>query len=116
MENKQNSGSFGAGMLGDTSALRQAMQRRGLDTSILDNVSASAPTGPSNVSPDIPETNPQIGVEQSVASQAPGNTKNNAPAPRSYEMSVALDALAGTVKTENEIAKSANKLKSLGLG
>lgn len=92
-------GSFGAG-LGGIQALKQAMQRRGIDSSILDQVSASAPSGPSAV-PGIAPTN-DIGIPQT-----PAQSIQPAKVPaRSGEMEIAIQALAGVVKTENKIAES----------
>jgi hypothetical protein len=106
-----NTGSF-AGNLGDVSALKQAMARRGMDASILDQVSASAPTGATAVAPALPE-GAGIGIPQQQApSQVPSTQTPDAPPFRSSEMSLALKALDSVVKTENSIIKSA---LSLGL-
>lgn len=95
----QNTGSFGAD-LGGIQALKESMKRRGIDSSILDQVSASAPSGPSE-SPGIAPTN-DIGLPQTpTPSPQPTVTPT-----RSGEMDIALKALAGTVKTENKIAES----------
>ena len=109
---EQNMGSFGAA-LGGADALKAAMQKRGMDASVLDQVSASAPTGPSPVAPNIPAG--ASSPAGTMAEQAVGQPAPEAPAapnqmPRSAEMDIALKALAGTVKTENKIAEA-----SLGL-
>lgn len=96
-------GQFGQA-LGGVDALKAAMQRRGMDSSILDQVSASAPSGPSNVAPPIPEGT------QNIASSIPQTLTTPAtPEPqqqfRSAEQEIALKALANTVKTENKIAE-----------
>ena len=117
MEPNQNMGSFGTS-LGDTSSLRAAMQKRGIDASILDQISPAASGAPSQVAPAIPQTNPNIGTtDQQVASQAVPST----PAPvtakipfRSAEMEIATKAMAGVISTENEIVKSTLKLQGLG--
>jgi len=93
----QQTGSFGAG-LGGVQALKSAMQRRGIDSSILDQVSGAAPSGPSPA-PGIAPTN-DIGLPQTQLAQPA-----KVPA-RSGEMEIAIQALAGVVKTENKIAES----------
>ena len=109
MDPTQNTGSFGAAT-GGTDALRAAMERRGLDASILDQVSASSPTGPSEVPGQVPEAN----VMQSPSMEAVGQaTGGQEPPVRSGEMGIALKALAQTVSTENTIAKSALKLQGI---
>jgi len=107
-----NTGQFGIG-LGGIQALKAAMQKRGMNASVLDQVSASAPAGPSQVAPPVPQTNPQVGAMPPATPQAgPTTQKPTPPAARSEEMSIALQALAGTVKTENKIAESQLKLAS----
>ena len=100
-------GQFGIG-LGGTDALKQAMQRRGIDASILDQVSPAS-GGASAVPTAVPETNPNIGgVDQAVASQAVGGQASANPKAsfRSAEMEISLKALQNTVATENKIAQS----------
>jgi hypothetical protein len=104
----QNTGSFGVG-LGDISALKQAMSRRGIDASILDSVSASAPTGATNVAPALPE-GVGIAPEQQAATQVPATQPQQEF--RSAEMSLALKAMNSVISTENSIVKQA---LSLGL-
>lgn len=103
----QNTGSFGAG-LGGIDALKAAMQKRGMDASVLDQVSASAPTGPSAVAPAIGQDANNV---MSQTPQAPQEIAGEqGPQTRSGEMEIALKALAQTVSTENTIAKQALKL------
>ena len=107
-----NTGQFGIG-LGGIQALKSAMQQRGMDASILDQVSPAAPSGPSQVAPPVPQTNPQVGAMPSATPQAgPTPTGPTAPPSRTGEMDIALKALAGTVRTENKIAESQLKLAS----
>ena len=106
MDPTQNTGSFGAAT-GGTDALRAAMERRGLDASILDQVSASSPTGPSEVPGQVPETN----VMQSPSMEAVGQaTKPETPF-TSGEMELSLKALKSVVDTENAVKKA-----TIGLG
>ncbi|MHC4269142.1 MAG: hypothetical protein ACYSWS_00845 [Planctomycetota bacterium] len=95
----QNTGSFGAAT-GGTDALKAAMERRGMDASVLDQVSASAPTGPSPV-PGVPaETN-----IMTQTPQLPQTPKAPEVQPRSGEMNIALKAMDSVIKTENKIAE-----------
>lgn len=105
-----NTGSFGVG-LGGVQALKQAMQRRGIDASVLDQVSPAAPGEQSPVPTPVPQTNPQVGsVPQAVPTAPTGPGGQPPPQSRTGEMDIALKALAGTVKTENKIAESQLKL------
>ena len=109
----QNTGSFGAN-LGGISALKQAMSRRGLDASVLDQVSAAAPT--EQVAPSaVPANAPQIGSVEGVAAQAAGQPQQAEVPFRSGEAQIALEALADTAKTESDIAKNILKLRTQGL-
>lgn len=91
-------GSFGAN-LGGLQALKNAMARRGIDSSMLDQVSASAPSGPSDMAGGMPQTT--IGPRPT-----PQGTVQPKVMARSGEMEIALKALAGTVDTENKIARA----------
>ena len=97
----QNMGSFGAAT-GGADALKAAMQRRGVDASVLDQMTPGAPGPASPVAPTIPETNPQIG-----AVSAPAPEAGLANLFRSAEAEIALKALAGVAKTESKIAEAA---------
>ena len=57
MPNGANTGQFGIS-LGGVQAVKQAMQRRGMDVSILDQVSPAAPGPPSPVAPAVPQAQP----------------------------------------------------------
>ena len=100
----QNTGSFGAA-IGGGDALKAAMQRRGIDASLLDQVSPAAPVGPSEVPPALP-------ADAGIPSQVTGGVAG-VPAPaiekapfRSGEAEIALKALAGTLRVENKIAEA----------
>lgn len=103
-----NTGQFGIG-LGGIQSLKAAMQRRGMDASILDQITPAAAGGPSQVPPAVPQTNPQVGA---MPTATPGAEKPMATPTRSGEMEIALKALAGTVRTENKIAESQLRLAS----
>ena len=98
----QNTGSFGAA-IGGADALKASMGRRGIDASLLDQISPAAPTGPSEVAPALPA---DAGVPSPVTGGAPAVPAGGATPTRSGEMEIALKALAGTVKTENKIAEA----------
>lgn len=93
-------GQFGQA-IGGVDALRQAFSRRNVDASVLDQVSASSPTGPAQTLP-APENN--------VMNQAPQAPQQEQAPFRSGEMEIALKALKSTVDTENTLAKQALKL------
>jgi hypothetical protein len=116
MDPNQNTGSFGQG-LGGTDALKQALSRRGIDSSILDQITPAS-GGASPVAQGIPQTNPNIGTtDQQVASQAvPGIPTATIPKIpfRSAEMEIATKAMSGIINTENEIVKQTLKLQGLG--
>ena len=112
MANGQNTGSFGS-PIGDVSALKQAMERRGMDSSILDQVSSAAPGPQTPVAPNIPDTNPQVGAVAQEPTPPPQQQEPQAPPPRSGEMEIALNALKDVVKTESDIAEAKVKLGGL---
>ena len=98
-------GQFGQAT-GGADALRAAMQKRGMDASILDQVSATAPTGPSEVAPALPEGTGAGGQP----AQAVGTLQAPEQPFRSREMEIALKALNSVVSTENSIVKQALSL------
>ncbi len=104
-----NTGSFGAA-IGGSGALTAALEKRGMDAGLLDQVSPTAPSGPSEVAPGIP-ADAGGGIPQPAAPQAPQASQQPEQAFRSAEMSIALKALNGVVSTESKIAKAL-----LGLG
>jgi hypothetical protein len=97
-----DTGSFG-NAIGGASALKQAMQRRGMDASIMDQVSPAG--GGTPVAPPIEKQAPTgQGMDQTMQPISP-QTQPEATT-RSEEMRIALQALSDTVKTENKIAES----------
>lgn len=102
----QNTGSFGAA-IGGADVLKQAAQRRGMDASILDQVSPAAATS-TEVAPPLEGT----GAVPVPSSPQPSGGQQNAGTPfRSAEMEIALKALAQTVRTEEKIAEQALGLR-----
>ena len=97
---------------GGGDALRAAFQKRGIDASVLDQVSDTAPTGPSNIPPNLPA--PQGGaIGQPTTPQPIATPQAPEQEFRSAEMGIALKALQGVVKTENKIAESVLNLQGL---
>jgi len=96
-----NTGSFGAS-IGGADALTQAMQRRGMDVSILEQTSPAAP-GQSQVAPAVQGNS-------TLTSPSPQTNTPTGQSPfRSGEMEIALKALSQTVSTENAVTKSVLK-------
>ncbi len=99
----QNLGSFGAPLTG-MDALRASMQDQGMDASILDQVSGSAP-GEQALPGGVPTTNPQAGFdERQAAGQAVQQPEQQF---RSAEGAIAAKALKSVIDTDNAIAKQA---------
>lgn len=103
--------------IGGGDVLRAAMARRGIDTSVLDQVSPAAGGAPSPVAPALPEGVGGVTPEQQVADQAVGGvpaeaTPQSAPF-RSSEMEISLKALNSVVSTENSIIKQALKFQGI---
>jgi len=102
-----NTGSFGA-PLGDVSALKAAMQRRGIDASILDQISGGTPMGPSPVPPSPEPTNtggqpPQAGVTEATPSQPDS------------DVTIAMKALATVVTNDSKTKRDLVTLRSQGV-
>lgn len=96
---QQNTGSFAA-PLGGIEALKASMSQRGMDTSVLDQMSAAAPG--QQVSPgSVPQTDPKAGFDQRVAGQS---AQPKQPF-RSAESEIATKALKSVIDTDNAIAK-----------
>ena len=104
-------GSFG-NSIGGAGALKAAMQRRGIDSSILDQVSPASAGPQSPVSPAIPQDAPNVAPSIDQTLQPPQQTASKQPA-RSAEMDIALKALSGVVKTESKIAEASLGLNNL---
>ena len=101
-------GQFGQA-IGGGDALRQAMSRRGIDTSMLDTISPAAPGPESPVAPALPEGAGVGAPGPQLPTQPTG-----APKPeqefRSAEMSLALKAMNSVISTENSVVKQALQL------
>ncbi|HEC64385.1 MAG TPA: hypothetical protein ENI23_03740 [bacterium] len=99
----QNTGSFGA-TIGGADALKASMGRRGIDASLLDQISPAAPTGPSEVAPALPA---DAGVPSPVTGGAPAAPTGAEKVPfRSGEAEIAIKALKSVIDTENKIAEA----------
>jgi len=105
MEGQQNTGSFGAA-IGGVDALKAAMQRRGMDAGIVDQMSASAPGGGSPVAAPV-QGSSQVApsIDQTLQAPPSGGGQPKAQT-RSGEMDIALKAMKGVIDTENKIAQA----------
>lgn len=102
-QNQPNRGSFGAA-IGGSGALKQAMERRGIDVGLLEQVSPVAPTAPSEVAPALPADTGGVAPPGGVPAIPAGVEK----APfRSGEAEIAIKSLAQVARTESKIAEAA---------
>jgi hypothetical protein len=90
----EQTGSF-ASMLGGSDALKQAMQRRGIDTSALQSQSPASAGGQSVMPTGVPTTNPQVGSMPEGSMSKPEDT----------ELKIALKALGGFVQSEGKLRR-----------
>ena len=105
-------GSFGAAT-GGTEALRDAMQRRGIDASILDQLTPGAVAGAA----PIPQSPSDLSVAQSALPQpevAP-TAGTPTPPPTDPELMVAIEALAGFTKSAGNTRRDLAKARVGGL-
>jgi len=102
----QLTGSFGAAT-GGSAALKAAMSRRGIDTSVLDQMSPGSVAGASPVPTGV-EGSPNVGQTPQVGVTAPTKEPDT-------DMKIALKALAGVVKNEGELKKTVIQMRSGGL-
>ena len=115
----QNTGSFGAAT-GGGSALAEAMQRRGMDTSILQQITPGGgggdtpmPQNPGDLQSAqaaLPNESVQASPEPQTASQTP----QPAP-PTDPELMVAMEALGGFVRQAGNTRRDVVKAKSQGI-
>ena len=107
MEPTNPSGSFGAATGGGGSAIAQAMQRRGMDPGILNQVTPSAPTfGERAPLPIIPQGTPQAIPPQRIQTPSGQNETAIGLPPSSAEAKVILSALSKRLDTIGELQKS----------
>lgn len=91
MEN-QNSGSFGAAAGGGGSAIAQAMQRRGMDPGVLNQITPSSPTAPQRGLPPAP-----VGMGSSAPGM--GQPQGMGQPPQAAESQIIVKALDSRLKT-----------------
>ena len=96
--------SFGAA-IGGGGALKEAMTRRGIDASVLDQQSPAA--GGSSVPMGVPTTNPDVGSMPSSAVAPPKEEDN--------ELKIALKAMSGFIGSEGKLRRDLVTMKSQGL-
>lgn len=93
-------GSF-ASMLGGSDALKQAMARRGIDVSALQQMSPASAGGQVVVPESVPTTNPDVGgLPQAKESDS--------------ELKIALKALGGFVQSEGKLRRDVVNAQSIG--
>ena len=107
MDPSVNQGSFMANAGGGQDALKAAMQRRGIDVSVLNQLGGGA-VAPQQTSP-MPETS----AANAAMPQTAGMTAPTAKEPDS-DMQIALKALAGVVKNEGQLKQGALQLRGMG--
>jgi hypothetical protein len=123
MVDGQNIGSFGA-PIGGGSALAEAMSRRGIDLSALQQTSpASAPGAPPLPTGAMPQggdlATAQAAMPQEVPGAMPGAVPGATPEPESQstnpELMSAIEALGGFVKSEGQTRREVVKARTQGL-
>ena len=108
-----NIGSFGAA-IGGGSALAEAMQRRGIDISTLQQQSPASAGG----GVPIPQDPSQVQAAQAAIPQgtpAPQGTTQPKPEPTDPELMVAMEALGGFVKSAGSTRRDLAKARVGGL-
>ena len=106
-------GSFGQAT-GGMDALKEAMQRRGVDASILDQVTPGAIGGTA----PMPQNPSELTTAQAALPQESAPTEPTAPAPAQPtdpELSIALEALGGFVKSAGQTRRDVAKARIAGL-
>lgn len=102
----QNTGSFGQG-LGDTSALREALTRRGINPGVL-NQQSEAAAGPTPPGPPSEMTTANAAMPQAMGAPQPAQ-----PQPDS-DVTLAVKALSGLIKSDQDLKKGAMQLRGMG--
>ena len=118
MDPNQNTGSFGAAISNspqDLSALKQAMQTRGMDVSALDQVSGGSVAGtpPIATPQDITGTSDIAGAQAALPTGVPQTPQ--APQEPDSDMQIALKALVGVTKSESKLKQSVLDLRGQGM-
>ena len=95
MEPTNNPGSFASAIGGQGGELKAAMARRGIDSSVLDQVSPAAPTaGERAPLPTVPQGSPSATPRQALPAQG---TPNGLPPSESMTLVKALDSRLKTL-------------------
>lgn len=98
MENN-SSGSFGAPAGGGGNAIAQAMQSRGMDASVLDQVTAGAPTAATRA--PLPQPVPQSSAPGLPSPGQPGSVPSDKPA----ESETIVKALSSRLKRLGDLTE-----------
>jgi len=99
-------GSFGAS-IGGSNSLKQAMSRRGIDASVLDQQSPASVGGQSAVPTSVPVTNPSIGTTPSAEVTPPKQDDS--------ELKIALKAMSGFIGSEGKLRRDLVGYQNQGL-
>lgn len=109
-------GSFGVAT-GGSDALREAFERRGVDASILDQVTPGAVGGTA----PMPQSPGDLSVAQAALPQGepipatPTAMPTTPPAPSDPELAIALEALGGFVKAAGQTRRDLAKARIQGI-
>src|SRR3990172_2250401 len=106
MEPNQPTGSFGAAT-GGRGGLKAAMSRRGIDASVLDQMSPGSVAGTSPMPTGV-EVSPNVGQAPQAGVTAPTKEPDT-------DMKIALKALAGVVKNEGGLKKTVVQMRGQGM-
>jgi len=107
----QNMGSFMGNAGGGQDALKAAMQRRGIDIGVLDQMGGGSVAG-GQVPPQMPSesTMAQAALPQDPAA---GVTQPTAKEPDN-DVTIAVKALGGLIKSDSDLKKSVVQMRSMG--
>ena len=108
-------GSFGAAT-GGTDALREAFERRGVDASILDQVTPGAVGGAAPI-PQAPQdiNAAQAAIPQGVPQEVPTETPLAEVQSTDPELNLAIEALGGFVKSAGQTRRDLAKARVQGI-
>ena len=110
MDPNQNTGSFGAAT-GGADVLKQAMARRGIDASVLDQMSPGSVAGTTPVPEGMPQSAPTSGGGGLPTS---GMTAPQAPPPES-DVTIAMKALSTVVTNDSKMKRDLAIMRTQGV-
>lgn len=113
-----NTGSFGAAISNgpqDLTALKEAMQRRGVDTSALDQMSGSSAGGATPMPQPVSDLSAAQAAIPTEAGATAGVTAPTKTEPTDPELASAIDALGTFVKTGGQTRRDLAKGRIQGI-